>query len=224
MSDRTLVVFVKEPRPGGVKTRLAAAVGPEAAAELYRALAESVLEATTPVPGEYERLVFFDPPEARRALREWLPGVSLRAQARGELGERLADAFARAFGRGATRVAIVGSDAPGLTRETALQALEALTEADVVLGPAEDGGYYLIALRAPHPELVRGIDWSTPAVLRQTLERAAAAGLARAPARAAARRRHARGPAPRVAASRAAPGDAPGAVAAPWRARSRLPG
>ncbi len=177
MSDRTLVVFVKEPRPGGVKTRLAAAVGPDAAAELYRALAESVLEATTPVPGEYERLVFFDPPEARHALREWLPGVSLRAQARGELGERLADAFARAFGRGATRVAIVGSDAPGLTRETALQALEALTEADVVLGPAEDGGYYLIALRAPHPELVRGIDWSTPAVLRQTLERAAAAGL-----------------------------------------------
>lgn len=84
-----------------------------AAAELYRTLVETVLEATTPVPGEYERLVFFDPPEARRALREWLPGVPLPAQARGELGERLVDAFARAFGRGATRVAIVGSDAPG---------------------------------------------------------------------------------------------------------------
>jgi rSAM/selenodomain-associated transferase 1 len=177
VSDRTLVVFVKEPRPGAVKTRLAADVGPEAAAELYRALAEAVLEATTPVPGEYERLVFFDPPEARRALREWLPGVSLRAQARGELGERMADAFARAFGRGAVRVAIVGSDAPGVTRATALRALEALGEADVVLGPAEDGGYYLIGLRAPHPELVRDILWSTPAVMRQTLERATAAGL-----------------------------------------------
>jgi rSAM/selenodomain-associated transferase 1 len=177
VSDRTLVVFVKEPRPGAVKTRLAAAVGAEVAAELSRTLVETVLEATTPVPGEYERLVFFDPPEARRALREWLPGVSLRAQAPGELGERLADAFARAFGRGATRVAIVGSDAPGVTRETALRALEALGEADVVLGPAEDGGYYLIALRAPHPELVRGIDWSTPVVLRQTLERATAARL-----------------------------------------------
>ena len=178
MSDRTLVVFLKEPRPGAVKTRLAASVGPQAAAELYRALAETVLEATTPVPGEYERLVFFDPPEARRALREWLPGVSLRAQAPGDLSERLADAFTRAFGRGATRVAIVGSDVPGVTRETALRALEALGEADVVLGPAEDGGYYLIALRAPHAELVRGIDWSTPVVLQQTLERAAAAGLA----------------------------------------------
>ena len=113
MSDRTLVVFVKEPRPGAVKTRLAAAVGPEAAAGLYRTLVETVLEATTPVPGEYERLVFFDPPEARRGLREWLPGVSLRAQSAGALGERMADAFARAFGRGATRVAIVGSDVPG---------------------------------------------------------------------------------------------------------------
>jgi rSAM/selenodomain-associated transferase 1 len=178
VSDRTLVVFVKEPRPGAVKTRLATAVGPEAAAHLYRTLAEGVLEATTPVPGEYERLVFFDPREARRALREWLPGVSLRAQADGDLGERLADAFARAFRRGAVRVAIVGSDVPGVTRDTALGALAALDEADVVLGPAEDGGYYLIALRAPHPELVRGIDWSTFAVLGQTLARAAVVGLA----------------------------------------------
>ncbi len=177
MSDRTLVVFVKDPRPGAVKTRLARDVGPDTAALVYRALAEAVLESTTPAPGEYERLVFFDPPEARRALREWLPGVWLRAQARGDLGERLADAFARAFARGAARVAIVGSDAPELSRETVLRALAALDAADVVLGPAEDGGYYLIALREPHPELVRGVDWSTPAVLRQTLERAATARL-----------------------------------------------
>ncbi len=120
MSDRTLVVFVKEPRPGAVKTRLAAEIGADAAALVYRALAEGVLEATTPRPGEYERLVFFDPPEARQALRAWLPGVSLRAQAGADLGARLSDAFARAFGRGATRVAIVGSDIPGVTRETAL--------------------------------------------------------------------------------------------------------
>jgi len=177
VSDRTLVVFVKEPRPGAVKTRLAAEIGADAAALVYRALAEGALEATTPRPGEYERLVFFDPPEARRALRAWLPGVSLRAQAGTDLGARLSDAFARAFGRGATRVAIVGSDIPGVTRETALGALDALAAADLVVGPAEDGGYYLIALREPHPELVRGIDWSTPAVLAQTLERAKASRL-----------------------------------------------
>lgn len=177
MSDRTLVVFLKQPRPGAVKTRLATVVGPELAAELYQVLVETVLEQTTPEPGDYERLVFFDPPEARRALREWLPGVSLRAQAPGDLEQRLADAFERAFRRGAARVAIIGSDAPALTRATVLRALRALDEADLVLGPAADGGYYLIALREVRPELLRGIDWSTSAVLRQTLERAQAARL-----------------------------------------------
>ena len=102
MSDRTLVVFVKEPRPGAVKTRLAAEIGADEAALVYRALAEGVLEATTPRPGEYERLVFFDPHEARQALRAWLPGVSLRAQAGAGQGARLTHAFARAIGRGAT--------------------------------------------------------------------------------------------------------------------------
>jgi rSAM/selenodomain-associated transferase 1 len=177
MSDRALVVFVRHPAPGTVKTRLAAAVGPEAAAELYRALAEHVLEATAPVPGEYERLVFFDPPEAGEPMRAWLPGVRLLAQSAGDLGSRMSDAIARAFARGASRVAIVGTDAPGLSRETVVGALAALDAADVVIGPTEDGGYYLLALREPQPELFAGIAWSTPAVRPETRARAAAAGL-----------------------------------------------
>ena len=126
MSDRTLVVFVKEPRPGSVKTRLAAAVGPEAAAALYRALAEHVLEATTPVPGEYERLVFFDPPEARRdALRMAArrvacarrPGRPGRAP-----GRRLrAGVRPRRLARGDRRLRRARGQ-----RETALRALAAL--------------------------------------------------------------------------------------------------
>ena len=177
MSENALVVFVKHPRPGAVKTRLAAAIGAEAAALLYRALAEHVLEATTPSPGEYERLVFFDPPESLPATRAWLPGVRLMAQSGDDLGARMADAFARAFARGARRVAIVGTDAPGVSRATVREALSALDAADVVIGPAADGGYYLIALRAPQPELFSGIEWSTPSVREQTLARAAAAGL-----------------------------------------------
>ena len=149
-SGRVLVVLVRLPRPGEVKTRLAAAIGPEAAAELYRALAEHVLEATTPA-GEYERLVFFDPPGALVEMREWLPGVRLLGQAGADLGARMADAFARAFARGARRVAIVGTDALGVSRETVDAALSALDGTDVVIGPAEDGGYYLLALRAPRP-------------------------------------------------------------------------
>jgi uncharacterized protein len=177
MSENALVVFVKHPRPGEVKTRLAAAIGAEAAALLYRALAEEVLEATTPAAGDYERLVFFDPPESLPGMRDWLPGVRLAAQSGDDLGARMADAFARAFARGARRVAIVGTDAPGVTRPTVREALAALDTADVVIGPAADGGYYLIALRAPRPELFSGIEWSTPSVRAQTLARAAAAGL-----------------------------------------------
>jgi hypothetical protein len=177
MAGSALVVFLKHPRPGAVKTRLAAAIGPAAAAGLYRALAERVLEATTPAAGDYERLVFFDPPESLPQMREWLPGVRLLAQSGHDLGARMADAFARAFARGASRVAIVGTDAPGVSRATVREALSALDTADVVIGPADDGGYYLIALREPRPELFAGIEWSTPGVRGQTLVRAAAAGL-----------------------------------------------
>jgi hypothetical protein len=177
MSTNALVVFVKHPSPGAVKTRLAAAVGPEAAARLYRRIAERVLEATTPREGEYERLVFFDPPEALAEMRAWLPGVRLLAQAAGDLGARMADAFARAFLRGAERVVLVGTDAPAVARERVMEALSALDAADVVIGPAEDGGYYLLALREPRPGLFAGVAWSTRSVRAQTLARAAAASL-----------------------------------------------
>jgi uncharacterized protein len=158
-----------------VKTRLAGSIGAPAAADLYRALAEHVLEATTPFPGEYERLVFFDPPESLPAMREWLPGVRLMPQSGPDLGARMADAFARTFARGASRVAIIGTDALSVSRETVRVALSALDRADVVIGPTADGGYYLLALREPRPELFAGIAWSTPAVAAQT--RARCAGL-----------------------------------------------
>jgi rSAM/selenodomain-associated transferase 1 len=177
VSEAALIVFLKHPEPGAVKTRLAPALGAETAAALYRALTEEVLEATVPRSGEYETLVFFDPPEAAEAMRAWLPGVRLRPQCAGDLGARMTAAFARAFERGARQVAIIGTDAPGVTRETVAGALAALDDADVVVGPAEDGGYYLLALCEPHPELFENVAWSTPVVLEETLARAATAGL-----------------------------------------------
>jgi rSAM/selenodomain-associated transferase 1 len=110
-------------------------------------------------------------------MRTWLPGVRLLAQRGEDLGARMADAFARAFARGASRVAIVGTDAPAVSRETVTEALGALDGADAVLGPSEDGGYYLLALREPWPGLFSGIAWSTPAVAAETRARAAALGL-----------------------------------------------
>jgi hypothetical protein len=122
--------------------------------------------------------VFFEPAAAAADVRAWLPGVRLLAQSGADLGARMADAFARAFARGASRVVLAGTDVPGLARETATAALSALDAADVVLGPAEDGGYYLVGLRAPAPALFSGMEWSTPGVLEETRARARAAGLA----------------------------------------------
>ena len=177
MAHQALIVFLKYPRPGRVKTRLVPALGAETTAELYRALAEEVLRATISSKGEYETLVFFDPPEEAEATRAWLTGVRLRAQSAGDLGERMSAAFAQAFARGAERVAIIGTDAVGVTGQVVAESLAALEEADVVVGPAVDGGYYLVALKEARPELFEGISWSTSTVLEETLGRAAALGL-----------------------------------------------
>jgi hypothetical protein len=176
MAD-VLAVFVKEPRPGAVKTRLASAIGAERAAALYRAMAEAEIAATSPRPGEFERLFFFAPAGAAAALGAWLGASTLIPQAAGGLGARMVAAFAEAFARGARRVALVGTDVPWLTRGTVLESFRQLDDHDVVLGPAEDGGYYLIALDRPRPALFEQVAWSTPTVLADTLARAAALDL-----------------------------------------------
>jgi rSAM/selenodomain-associated transferase 1 len=172
-----LLVFLKEPRPGAVKTRLVPLLGETMAAELYRVMAEEELRRTAPAGAEYARMLFFTPPEGRDAVEAWLPGEECAPQSAGDLGARMASAFADAFGRGAQRVTIIGTDAPAVDRGTVLEAFAALQDHDLVLGPAKDGGYYLIGLERPRPELFGGIAWSTPGVFPTTMERAAALGL-----------------------------------------------
>ncbi len=177
MSRSVLIVFVKEPRPGHVKTRLARDLGPELAARVYRALAEAEIAATRPEGAEYERLLFHDPQGDVRALRAWLPGESLLAQAGADLGELMRAAFEHCFAASATRVAIVGTDVPWAGRAHVLAGLAALEAHDACLGPTPDGGYYLLALRAPQPGLFERVPWSTPEVLPATRARARELGL-----------------------------------------------
>jgi rSAM/selenodomain-associated transferase 2/rSAM/selenodomain-associated transferase 1 len=171
-----LLVFAKDPVPGQVKTRLAAEVGPDEAARIYRSLGRRVVDQVR--EGPYRTVVFYDPPEAGAAVEEWLGGrgLELRPQAPGDLGDRLESAFRWAF-REAERVVVVGTDAPDVDSEQAEAALHALEAADLVLGPALDGGYYLLGLRRPAPELFQGIPWSTPEVLGATRARARELGL-----------------------------------------------
>jgi uncharacterized protein len=173
-----LGVFVKAPAPGRVKTRLAAEIGVHRAAEIYRDLGRRVISACAGTG--HDTVVWFAPPEARSAVRDWLKGLSVvafRAQLSGPLGVRLAAAFRQHFDEGVSRVIMIGSDCPGVDAGLVSRALRVLDEHDLVLGPAHDGGYYLIGLRAPAPQLFQDIAWSTEAVLEQTLARARELGL-----------------------------------------------
>lgn len=173
---RTLLVFAKAPTVGKVKTRLAADIGDRRAARLYRRLGRRVVDQVR--GGPYRTVLCFDPPDAEDEIRTWLGDDDLcfRAQTPGGLGARMAAAFESAF-RGAARVCIIGTDTPTVDRDAVIEAFRALDDADVVLGPASDGGYYLLALDRPRPTLFDDVPWSTDAVLRTTLERAKDEGL-----------------------------------------------
>ena len=177
---RAVLFFVKFPEPGRVKTRLAATVGAARAAEIYGQLAETVLQR---IPMGEDVVVMFDPPERGAEVEAWLRRAgearTLRflAQAAGDLGVRLERAFAAAFAEGCEAVAAIGSDCVELTPAHFAEAWQALATHDAALGPTADGGYYLLALRAPHAGLFERIAWSTGAVFQQTLDRAAEGGL-----------------------------------------------
>lgn len=177
MSLDTLIVFLKRPRVGEVKTRLVPALGAAAAAALYRVLAEEEIRRTAPSAGEYRRLFFFAPEDASATMRAWFPGETWLPQRGADLGARMAAAFDQAFEAGARRAAIIGSDVPWVSCELVAHALQSLDEVDLVLGPARDGGYYLLAVSEPRHQLFQGIAWSTPSVLAHTVERAGALGL-----------------------------------------------
>lgn len=131
-------------------------------------------------PDRYRTVVWFAPQKSRPAIRSWLRGLGVDAflpQRGDNLGARLASAFDGHFGTGASRVAIIGSDCPGVAGGTVRRAFTSLRRADAVIGPTLDGGYYLIALNKPAPALFQDIAWSTPAVLETTLARARRLGM-----------------------------------------------
>lgn len=181
-AEATLLVFAKAPRPGKVKTRLARGLGGrgapdhEGAAALYGRMGRLVVDNVAEAPAVLT--VCYDPPDGEDEIREWLGPASRRywPQGDGDLGERMLRMFTRAF-EAADRVVVIGTDTPAVGAGTVARALAALDTADVVLGPSRDGGYYLMALREPCPALFRGIAWSTPTVLAESVARARVRGL-----------------------------------------------
>lgn len=169
------MVFLKAPRVGTVKTRLAEGIGAAAACEAYRHLVLTLL-------GKLASLrsveLCFTPADAEAELTSWLrEGWGNQPQISGDLGERLHGAFLAHFQSGAERVVIIGADCPEVLPADVAAAWRALGDHDVVLGPATDGGYWLIGLRAPQSQLFTAMPWSTAAVLAETQRRARASGL-----------------------------------------------
>jgi len=166
--------MARYPEPGRVKTRLARVLGAGAAADLYRAFLLDLADRLLALP--YPVTWAVDPPTAPFATL--VPGASCRAQGDGDLGARMARSFDGEFAARPGSVAIIGADAPHLPADALAETDLVLgREADVVLGPADDGGYYLIGLARPAPALFTDIPWSTSAVLAATIARAEAGGL-----------------------------------------------
>lgn len=178
-SPRPVVIaMLKAPRAGWVKTRLAHEIGAEAAAAVYRRLVEHQLVS---IPREWRVEIHYAPSDAKAEMQAWLGAHhEYHAQSGRDLGERLVHAIAGAFERGAVGLLVIGGDCPTLDAATLHDAWAALKSAEVVIGPALDGGYYLIGLRRPAPELFAEIPWSSPRVFAVTMQRVHAIGLSSA--------------------------------------------
>ena len=175
MDSSKLIVFVKAPRSGFVKTRLAATLGAEAACAAYGRLVEILLRR---ISGLHRVELRFTPDDAEAEIGAWLrPGWDARPQGEGHLGARLHSAFAEAYAQGARRIVLIGSDCPEVSEADVVKAWAALARNDLILGPSADGGYWLIGLREPRPSLFDGIAWSTESVMDDTIGRASALGL-----------------------------------------------
>ena len=189
-SENHLGLFAKFWEPGRVKTRLAATLGDELACELYQIFLFHLLQTVVSVTDQ--TTVVFSPANQQADFRAAIaPDWSLEPQSDGDLGDRMRNFFSKRLPSGdsahggdssgddsgddsvkhATKVIAIGADCPQLPVSEIQTAFDLLDHNDVVIGPSTDGGYYLIGMRGSLAEVFDGIDWSTPSVLPQTIDR-----------------------------------------------------
>jgi rSAM/selenodomain-associated transferase 1 len=172
MSDKPIVLlFIKAPIKGQVKSRLAADVGEEATLELYKNFVLDSIE--TVEKSAYPFRICFYPPEGEEIVTAWLGRqYPYLMQEGNDLGLRMGNAFGHIFWEGFTSALLIGSDIPDLPSAVIRSAFESLKENDVVIGPAADGGYYLIGFNNNSflPRIFQGIAWSTNTVVQTTLD------------------------------------------------------
>jgi uncharacterized protein len=170
MTSRTancLIIFTRYPEPGKTKTRLIPALGENGAAQLHRRMAEYTVEQARSVSCAIE---IWYVGGTKELMQDWLgKDLCYREQPAGDLGDRMCGAFRSAFEQGYQPVMIIGTDCPGITTAILAQGFAELQNQVVAIGPAIDGGYYLIGLQRLVPELFQGITWSTSTVFSETV-------------------------------------------------------
>lgn len=166
MTNDVLLIFVKNLIEGHVKTRLADTLGNDAAMDIYKQLLKNTHD--TILPFEKDKIVFYSD-----FIEDDIWENSLfqkEIQEGNDLGERMENAFICSFTAGYKKAVIIGTDCPGINKNILKNAFLKLNHSDIVLGPATDGGYYLLGMKEEHPILFQEIEWSTDKVLQQTIE------------------------------------------------------
>ncbi|MEP6515323.1 TIGR04282 family arsenosugar biosynthesis glycosyltransferase [Microcoleus vaginatus] len=170
MMPEKLIVFTRYPEPGTTKTRLIPVLGKAGAANLHRLMAQRTIACALSL--EKSRRLSVEIHRAggsQQLMQEWLGSdIYCENQIDGDLGARMTAAFEKSFTSGVEKTAIIGTDCPDLKADILAQAFDELSQHDLVLGPAQDGGYYLIGLRRSIPELFGGIHWGTSEVFACT--------------------------------------------------------
>jgi rSAM/selenodomain-associated transferase 1 len=178
MNASCVIIFLKAPIPGNVKSRLAASIGPEHAANLYACFIKDIIR--TAKQTRMPLKIFYDPPESSSFIEQMLGDeLDYQVQSGTHLGEKMANGFYAVFEKNYKRAVLVGSDIPNLPETLLIEAMTALSHHDAVIGPSYDGGYYLIGFQATTftSDVFRGIAWSTDRVYAQTKRKLAARGL-----------------------------------------------
>ena len=171
LEDRCLLFFMKSPEKGKVKSRLAAVIGDEPAAKLYRDFIMQML--STLKTGDFPFYIYFYPKNAQKGLKAWLGDQHHYIPQKGkDLGERMRNGFIEAFEMGFKRVVLIGSDIPELPLEFIEEAFASLEEKDAVIGPSYDGGYYLIGFKDKtfSSQVFEGITWGTETVFEDSIK------------------------------------------------------
>lgn len=172
MDENYLIVFTRYPEVGTTKTRIIPVIGAKKAASLQQKMTEHTIDTVKLLSNQFPvKIMVFYTGGDLNLMKNWLGNqYNYVNQGSGDLGERLKIAFQRVFEQTTGKVLIIGTDCPDITSTILKQGFDALKDHDLVLGPATDGGYYLIGIKSLIPELFQGISWGTETVLAETVK------------------------------------------------------